>query len=65
MRSILIQQDQLNGDLMQSKLEMEIKSKEALDSIIYAKRIYETILPLKERTLESLAESFVFHLPRV
>lgn len=64
MRSILLQEDQLNGDLMQSKLELEIKSKETLDSIIYAKRIQEAILPLKERILESLPESFVFHLPR-
>jgi serine phosphatase RsbU (regulator of sigma subunit) len=64
MRSILIQEDQLNGDLMQSKLELEIKSKETLDSIIYAKRIQEAILPLRERILESLPESFVFHLPR-
>lgn len=64
MRSILIQEDQLNTDLMQSKLELEIKSKETLDSIIYAKRIQEAILPMKERILESLPESFVFHLPR-
>ena len=49
---------------MQSKLELEIKSKETLDSIIYVKRIQEAILPLRERILESLLESFVFHLPR-
>lgn len=64
MRSILIQEDQLNADLMQSKLELEIKSKETLDSIIYAKRIQEAILPLREIILESLPDSFVFHLPR-
>jgi serine phosphatase RsbU (regulator of sigma subunit) len=64
MRSILVQEDQLNAELMQSKLELEQKSKETLDSIIYAKRIQEAILPLKERIVESLPESFVFHLPR-
>lgn len=63
-RSILIQEDKLNADLMQSKLELEVKSKETLDSIIYAKRIQEAILPLRERILESLPQSFVFHLPR-
>jgi serine phosphatase RsbU (regulator of sigma subunit) len=63
-RSILLQEDQLNVKLMQSNLELETKSKETLDSIIYAKRIQEAILPLKERILESLPESFVFHLPR-
>lgn len=64
LRSILIQEDQLNADLMQSKLELEIRSKETLDSIIYARRIQKAILPLRERILESLPESFVFHLPR-
>ncbi|MDB4061279.1 hypothetical protein N9515_04965 [Vicingaceae bacterium] len=64
MRSILIQEDQLNADLMQSKLELETRSKETLDSIIYARRIQKAILPLRERILESLPESFVFHLPR-
>jgi sigma-B regulation protein RsbU (phosphoserine phosphatase) len=64
MRSILVQEDQLNADLMQSKQELEQKSKETMDSIIYAKRIQEAILPLRERILESPPESFVFHLPR-
>ena len=64
MRSILVQEDQLNADLMQSKQELEQKSKETMDSIIYAKRIQEAILPLRERILESRPEPFVFDLPR-
>ena len=63
-RNILIHEDQLNSNLMQSKLALEIKSKETLDSILYAKRIQEGILPLQSRIKESIPESFIFHLPR-
>ena len=63
-RSILQQEDQLNSELVQSKLELEIKSKETLDSIIYAKRIQEAILPMKEKVHEPFPDSFIFHLPR-
>lgn len=63
-RTILLQEDKLNASLLQSKMALEIKSQETLDSILYAKRIQEAILPLKSRIKKSLPESFVFHLPR-
>lgn len=64
MRSILLTEDKLTAKLIQSKLELEIKSKETLDSILYAKRIQEAILPLMSKIKSAIPESFVFHLPR-
>ena len=64
MRTILLQEDKLNASLLQSKMALEIKSQETLDSILYAKRIQEAILPLRSKIKRSLVDSFVFHLPR-
>jgi len=64
MRSILIKEDQLTADLIQSKLALEQKNQETLDSILYAKKIQDAILPLTSTVQETLQESFVFHLPR-
>lgn len=64
MRSILMKEDRLTANLLQSKMQLEIKSQETLDSILYAKRIQEAILPLVLNIKEALPESFVFHLPR-
>lgn len=64
MRSILVKEDKLTANLLQSKLELEIKNKETLDSILYAKRIQEAILPLRSKIKKALPESFIFHLPR-
>ncbi|MBL4710612.1 MAG: SpoIIE family protein phosphatase [Flavobacteriales bacterium] len=63
-RTILLQEDKLNASLLQSKMDLEIKSKETLDSILYAKRIQEAILPLRSKIKKSIPDSFVFHLPR-
>ena len=64
MRSILFKEDKLIAKLLQSKSELEIKSKETLDSILYAKRIQEAILPLISKIKKEIPESFIFHLPR-
>lgn len=63
-RSILMKEDKLTANLLQSKLQLEIKSQETLDSILYAKRIQEAILPLVTKVKKSLPDSFIFHLPR-
>lgn len=64
MRSILLKEDHLNAVLMQSKLELEEKNKETIDSIIYAKKIQDAILPIVSNIKKQLPESFVFFLPR-
>ncbi|MCW3086143.1 MAG: hypothetical protein JWP12_3509 [Bacteroidetes bacterium] len=43
---------------------IEIKSKEMLDSINYAKRIQEAILPPQKVIREMLPESFILHRPK-
>lgn len=63
-RSILITEDRLTADLIQSKLELEHKNQETLDSILYAKKIQDAILPLHSTIKESLKESFILHRPR-
>ena len=64
MRSILSKEEVLSRNLIQSKQKLEKKNKETRDSIIYAKRIQEAILPLPEKIQNSLPNSFVFYLPR-
>ncbi|MEQ8907745.1 MAG: SpoIIE family protein phosphatase [Vicingaceae bacterium] len=64
MRSILSKEDELTASLMQSKLELEQKNQDTLDSIIYAKKIQEAILPMHSRLQQWLPNSFIFHLPR-
>lgn len=64
MRSILSKEEQLTANLIQSKLELEQKNQETLDSILYAKKIQDAILPFPERIRKYLPKSFVFHLPR-
>ncbi len=64
LRTILINEDKLTTNLLQSKLELEQKNQDTLDSILYAKKIQDAILPLKSKVKKYLPESFVFHLPR-
>ena len=59
-RSILIKEEHLNATLAQSKLELEEKNKETLDSIVYAKKIQEAILPVISNIKKQLPESFIF-----
>jgi serine phosphatase RsbU (regulator of sigma subunit) len=52
-----------NQILAEQKLEIERKTNDIVDSIIYAKRIQETILP-KERLKEMFQDYFVFYRPK-
>lgn len=45
-------------------MELEVKNKEILDSITYAKRIQSAILPSDELIKELLPSSFVLYLPK-
>lgn len=64
MRGILLKEDQLTASLMQSKLELESKNQETLDSIIYAKRIQDAILPQEQLMNEAFQDLFVLFRPR-
>jgi len=64
MSSILSKEDRLTANLMQSKLELEAKNQETLDSILYAKRIQDAILPQEELMKQAYKDLFVLHQPR-
>jgi serine phosphatase RsbU (regulator of sigma subunit) len=64
MRTILLKEEELTADLLQSKLELEQKNQDTLDSIIYAKKIQDAILPMHAKLKQWLVESFIFHIPR-
>ncbi len=53
-----------NQQLEIQKEEIEQKTKDIVDSIVYAKRIQETILPTKERLNSFFNEHFVFYRPK-
>ena len=59
-----IQLQEFNDEVTEQKEIIEIKNKEITDSINYAKRIQESILPLKQQIKESFTESFIFFKPR-
>jgi len=46
------------------KVELETKNKDITDSINYAKRIQEALLPAKKAILEKLPETFIYYKPR-
>ncbi|HET6992954.1 MAG TPA: two-component regulator propeller domain-containing protein, partial [Bacteroidia bacterium] len=46
------------------KTELEIKNRDNTDSLIYAKRIQESVLPSLKFIAEKLPKSFVFFVPR-
>ena len=64
MRTILSKEEELTANLIQSKLALEQKNQDTLDSIIYAKKIQDAILPLHSKMKQWLPESFIFHIPR-
>ncbi len=51
-------------ELSIQKTIVEIKNKDITDSINYAKRIQDAILPARKTTLEMLGDSFVLHIPK-
>lgn len=63
-RGILKKEEQMTNEIIQSKEIIEAKNKDITDSIIYAKRIQEAILPSVDHIREQLKDSFVLFLPR-
>lgn len=57
---ILIQKEKVEGQRMQ----LLIKNKEIVDSITYAKRLQEAILPPIEMLVKYLPESFIMYKPK-
>lgn len=53
-----------NAIIQQQKEEVELKNKEITDSINYAKRIQEAILPGDKQLKETLQEHFVLFIPK-
>jgi serine phosphatase RsbU (regulator of sigma subunit) len=64
MHAILHTEDVLTANLIQSKLALEQKNQDMLDSIQYAKKIQDAILPQQAMIAEVLPESFIFFEPR-
>jgi serine phosphatase RsbU (regulator of sigma subunit) len=54
----------LNNELTSKNIVIEQKNKEILDSITYAKRLQEAILPPNKLVKEWLPESFIFYKPK-
>lgn len=63
-RSILLAEDKMTNELKRSKQELEQKNRDITDSIHYAKKIQEAILPDIKRLNALLPHSFVLFLPR-
>ena len=63
-RSILRKEEQLTNEILQSHSIIEQKNKDITDSIQYAKRIQEAILPAVPSIHKQLPDSFVLFLPR-
>jgi len=54
----------LNSELTEKNIVIQEKNKEILDSITYAKRLQEAILPPTKLVKEWLPESFIFYKPK-
>lgn len=63
-RGILKKEEALTKEILQSNQIIEQKNKDITDSIQYAKRIQEAILPSEEIIRKSLPHSFVLFIPR-
>ena len=63
-RKILLKEEKLTQELVEQKKIIELKNQDITDSILYAKRIQEAILPHIEDIKEQLPESFILLMPR-
>jgi len=54
----------INDQVNQQKLKLEIKNKEITDSLNYAKRIQQAILPPKSKINNHLKNNFILYLPK-
>lgn len=63
-RSILKKEEALTQEILESHALIEAKNKDITDSIQYAKRIQEAILPDTDQIKHRFPDSFVLFLPR-
>lgn len=64
-KKILEEEVQLRtAELRKKNSEIELKNKDIMSSINYAKRIQESILPLKKNILKVLPHSLIFYKPK-
>lgn len=63
-RTILITEDKLTNDLVLSKQILEVKNRDIMDSISYAKRIQDAILPERSKIQQVFPNSFILFLPK-
>lgn len=64
LRTILKRDRKAKADLLASKLVIQEKQHELIESINYAKRIQEAILPSNAILAEHLGEGFVLYMPK-
>ncbi|MCH8332184.1 MAG: serine/threonine protein kinase, partial [Bacteroidetes bacterium] len=58
------QLEDFNEQLSSQKQEIELKNKDILDSITYAKRIQEAILPPNKILKQEFIDSFILYKPK-
>lgn len=63
-RSILITEDKLTSDLIESKCCLEEQNRDIMDSIHYANKIQEAILTKQSNITKIFKESFILFKPR-
>lgn len=65
-RSMLIEEQnvKLESEVKKRTAELETKNKDITDSINYARKIQDAILPTKEQLASTLNQHFVLYLPR-
>ena len=63
-RKLLKEKEQALNQIEKQKIELEIRNKNITDSLIYAQRIQEAILPSEDYFRLSFKDSFIFFRPK-
>ncbi|MCU0460773.1 MAG: SpoIIE family protein phosphatase [Bacteroidales bacterium] len=63
-RRLLIEKEQALDQIEKQKLELETRDKNMTDSLIYAQRIQEALLPSEEYFRRFFSDSFIFFRPK-
>jgi serine phosphatase RsbU (regulator of sigma subunit) len=63
-RRLLKEKEQALEQIEKQKIELEIKDKNITDSLIYAQRIQEALIPSEDYFRKHFQESFIFFRPR-
>ena len=63
-RRILREEDKLTQSIVEKNRVIELKNRDITDSINYARKIQEALLPDTEQIQEALPNSFVYYKPR-